>query len=145
MSEYSSLKLSFLPLRLGVDDNDSKEGNEMKNEPFMTFVSICLFRERFCEGKFAFLCVFFLFLRFCLRSTKKRTCEQAFLWISRMRVASLQFVVLSTGSVVSDLVWMTLKNFIKHDLIDSSFLGNQCGVLTKQNDFTNAAIYRRRK
>ena len=78
MSEYSSLKLFFLPLRLGVDDNESKEGNKMKNEPFMTFVSICLFRERFWEGKFAFLCVFFLFLCFCLRSTKKRTCEQAF-------------------------------------------------------------------
>lgn len=62
-----------------------------------------------------------------------------------MREGSLQFVVLSTGSVVSDLVWMTLKNFIKQDLIDSSFLGNQCVVLTKQNDFTNAAIYRRRK
>ena len=145
MSEYSSLKLFFLPLRLGVDDNESKEGNGMKNEPFMTFVSICLFRERFWEGKFAFLCVFFLFLCFCLRSTKKRTCEQAFLRISRMREASLQFVVLSTGSVVSDLVWMTLKNFIKQDLIDSSFLGNQYVVLTKQNDFTNAAIYRRRK
>lgn len=123
----------------------AKKGMEWKMSLlWLLYLSVCS-RRGFAKENSLFFAFFFLFLCFCLRSTKKRTCEQAFLWISRMREASLQFVVLSTGSVVSDLVWMTLKNFIKQDLIDSSFLGNQCGVLTKQNDFTNAAIYRRRK
>lgn len=122
----------------------AKKGMELKMSLlWLLYLSVCSGRGFAKENSLFF--AFFLNFLFCLRSTKNRTCEQAFLWISRMREASLQFVVLSSGSVVSDLVWMTLKKFIKQDLIDSSFLGNQWVVLTKQNDFTIAAIYRRRK
>lgn len=64
----------FFLFCLGVDGNESKEGNGVKNEPFITFVRIRLFRERFSEGKFAFLSDFF-FNFSCLRSTKKDTCQ----------------------------------------------------------------------